>query len=618
MHRKTLMVMMFCGAMWCHACSQEGVEAQQGWSLGDELNRMDQGMPGLGLPVDPSSDEQLPELPPDGDEDGDGLSNGEEEELGLDPRNPASFDDGIPDAERVVASCRRALDIPEQFYVYNSDGWWGYFPDTLLKEPVLEANADTLHEFVSRRESVVSTIHVREARDPLWSLEQFEFVSGRFSFDARVDSVNARTWDVDISFVEPRKLEEVHAELVNTLNPEASASPREFSRFAESTRFVASVTVMQLGSAQITAIAMTPESEYVSDETFRTLHDATSHLNIMAPSAELQEARCEPFNVNRELPGVDIYMVLDQSGSMTSYNNVIIRFANEFSNKLIYSGIDYRYGVTNMSPQIEGRLRPQVGWHTAPETLAREIDYYVIDCTSNETNCSGFEEYGLFVAERGITAMKQATASPSERLRPSAKLVTIFMSDEEANSIEQGQRPFGEDIPASDRDALQQQYNTFFKAHTTAYTLYQDEDCNAFSTGGEAYAEVSRVTGGKSASLCGEDLTQFFDEIIEDLTPDEQTYALSFTPVPATLVVMTADEQGRLVEIPRSRTNGYDYNPQRNTIAFFGDYSPRSSSGHTCNLPDTPACPSGDRCVSNRCVRDRPFEVVVHARGVTR
>lgn len=77
-----------------------------------------------------------------------------------------------------------------------------------------------------------------------------------------------------------------------------------------------------------------------------------------------------------------------------------------------------------------------------------------------------------------------------------------------------------------------------------------------------------------------------------------------FSPVPATLVVMTADEQGRRVEIPRSRTSGYDYNPQRNAIAFFGAYSPRSSSGHTCGLGDTPVCPPGDRCISNRCVRD--------------
>lgn len=377
--------------------------------------------------------------------------------------------------------------------------------------------------------------------------------------------------------------------------------------------FVLDVSVIEREDRTLTLVSLAPTSLYDTLDSVKFRMSDLTNTTSIAQSSSLDDLKCHPFPITTEIPTADFYWVLDQSGSMTSYNNVIISFSSSFVAEVANTGLDFRLGVTNMSPDIEGRLRPSIGWHNTAQVFANEIDYYVIECDDNEPNCSTFEEYGLYVAELGISYMRGSMSLPSERIRPEAQLVTIFMTDEEANSIQDGERPNGVG-PQNNPTALQNEYNAFFAAQTIAYAIYQDDTiCNSFSSGGEAYAEVALQSGGASASLCAPDLTQTISTIIEDTAGRASSFRLPDTPISSTLRVYQGSEDGQTgLWVPRSRTDGFDYFPQRNALAFFGTYRPRAPSKKMCNVdadcPDT----VGEQCRAGTCELRNPLQVAVH------
>jgi hypothetical protein len=59
--------------------------------------------------------------------------------------------------------------------------------------------------------------------------------------------------------------------------------------------------------------------------------------------------------------------------------------------------------------------------------------------------------------------------------------------------------------------------------------------------------------------------------------------------------------------VPRSRTDGFDYFPQSNSIAFFGSYRPRSG-GESCT--SNAVCGEGGLCEQGAC--KFPVQIAVH------
>jgi hypothetical protein len=178
--------------------------------------------------------------------------------------------------------------------------------------------------------------------------------------------------------------------------------------------------------------------------------------------------------------------------------------------------------------------------------------------------------------------MRSSSAPPNLRVRSDARLITIFMSDEEAETFQSSPCDSSLNPLCQRSDAvegscayesgaistLENDFLAFFRDQTIAFSLVGDGgSCGQKS--GEAYRKVALGTGGSTASLCSDDVRETIDEIIYAATGLASNYQLPEAPISSTLRVY---KDGTWV--PRSRENGFDYFAETNTIAFFGSYRP--------------------------------------------
>jgi len=213
-----------------------------------------------------------------------------------------------------------------------------------------------------------------------------------------------------------------------------------------------------------------------------------------------------------------------------------------------------------MDEQINGRLRSPPGWHTDRVTFINEINVYVEGCAGCGPT-SGGAEWGLSSAQEGITWMRSSNAPQVVRIRPDAQLITIFMSDEEDQSIQNSP------LSGAAGQQLLTGFKQFFEGNTIAFSIVGNS--NSANSNGEAYRQVALATGGGFADLLAQDISETIQDIIYAATGLASNYVLAAVPISSTLRVYKNAEW-----VPRSRVNGFDYFASTNSIAFFGTYRP--------------------------------------------
>ena len=263
-----------------------------------------------------------------------------------------------------------------------------------------------------------------------------------------------------------------------------------------------------------------------------------------------------------------------------------------------------------MDGDNKGRLRPNVGWHTSPQVFIQEIDDFVINCPSP---CSTFEEHGLYSAKKGIQYMRSSAASANEKIRPGAQLATIFMTDEDDQSYNDGEDPDGTG-PQNNPAAVLASYEQFFAANPLAFSINgpQTNGCD-FSDHGYAYEQAALASGGAFASICSNDLETTISTILDIVAGRASTFTLPGTPISSTLRVYQGDPDDPTERrwVPRSREDGFDYFPQTNSIAFFGSYRPKASTRQAC-AADGDCAVSGEVCRASVCELQISVQVAVH------
>ncbi len=309
------------------------------------------------------------------------------------------------------------------------------------------------------------------------------------------------------------------------------------------------------------SVAVTPRDVYESREQVRfQLSDLVNTTNIAEiPDQPLDG--CATFKPDSDIPKAEFYWVLDQSGSMGSFNSTVSAFAQQFVTQLQGVQLDYRLGVTNMVDGNDGMLRSP-GWTKNPAQFSNAVDTGVTDCQEQGSyQCSNGDEYGLKNGKIGLTRMLglQGMPPPTRRIRSGANVITIFMTDDSSNSIRDG------NASASD-------YTNFYPKHTQAFSIVDKDNCGARAA--PVYEEVSKLSSGNSASLCvgADNLTGILTSIINAANARASDYQLSRTPISASLQVFVNGEF-----VPRSREDGFDYFAQFNSIGFYGSYGPEPS-----------------------------------------
>lgn len=92
---------------------------------------------------------------------------------------------------------------------------------------------------------------------------------------------------------------------------------------------------------------------------------------------------------------------------------------------------------------------------------------------------------------------------------------------------------------------------------------------------GSAYRDLAIATLGRTQNVCTSDYRDFMETFIADLATLSAPYRLSRSPISATIKVGLARPDGSggftFIDVPRSRTQGFIYDPTNNSIGFKSD-----------------------------------------------
>ena len=498
------------------------------------------------------------------DTDGDGLNDGDEIQFGLDPRNPSTFNDGVLDGDRPwVMGCQTTSSRPTSSYVNTDGGWLHVVPDDITNTlnvqiastngtnghaaTVLRSTAGDVSGFVARWNTTNHTptfpsqLGVQDSPQ----LRMFTNYAGDEVVMTRaVDRAFAGSLDAYRDQVLAATAPWALADMTNLPTPGGATVAR--------VRGYVSVTI---SANHVTYAAAFTDG---AAPRLRAIEDLTNAMSVADAGATKQSA-CAPWAPNPSAPALDLYWVLDQSGSMNDDFAILLSTINVAFTAFTDAHVDFRMGVTNMDSLTAGALSPE-GWHTTIADFTAAVNGHVINCNGCGPS-SGYAEWGIAGAEAGITYLRDPATPAADRARDDAALVTIFMSDEEAQTFQDNPRN------TAAGQTLYAGFESFFTSHTTVFSLTADGGGCGLSDA-EAYRALAHATAGMDASLC-EQSDDLVREIAVEATGVASRYVLPSQPISASLRVLVSG-----VDVPRDRVNGYEYFPAHQTIAFFGSYQP--------------------------------------------
>lgn len=540
------------------------------------------------------------------DTDGDGVEDGTEVDLGLDPTKQQSFADGQDDGQRwVVRACESPEGEPVNFYRSNNvlidpsssvqlnvGNWKVALPPSFNNYSELTVSGLSVNNghLDDRQAAAVYDDPTNEVagfmmsytppsseRDPLDVLEgHHDAIEAAGSIDQEFNGGSFNTHDFREAAIgrylirasTTRTYKQVRDALLFDMAPfgpsDVSGLPAPSGASYHEFRIFVSAIFREYrdGTKQVlTSVAVAPAEKYDAREKVQFRMDDLTNTTNIAEAVDGHQARCN-IEEPKENSKADFYWMLDQSGSMSDDYNRVQSVANQFYNELNNTALDYRLGVGNMDESTQGKLR-SAGWHRDLNTFLAEISA-IINWTGN-----GFEEYGLKNAEAGIKYMLGISGNPpqNQKIRPDATLITIFISDEEAQSIQDNS------LSGSTGQQMLANWINFFRQHTVAFSIVGDGN-GCGSSDGEAYRQVAQGTGGSFTSLCAADISETIEDIIYAAT-GYTGYVMPSTPISSSLRVYINGQW-----VPRSRDNGFDYFAQTNSIAFFGSYRPEIAQGN--------------------------------------
>ena len=121
------------------------------------------------------------------------------------------------------------------------------------------------------------------------------------------------------------------------------------------------------------------------------------------------------------------------------------------------------------------------------------------------------------------------------------------------------------------------EYVTEYKAaNAVAFSIVGPRPMGCINVGyaqaqvGGQYITLANQTGGSSGSICNSNVTEVIEEIVVGALGASSRSSLKKRPISASIAI-----RANKVEIARSRSDGFDYEPGNANILFFGKSSPK-------------------------------------------
>ena len=292
------------------------------------------------------------------------------------------------------------------------------------------------------------------------------------------------------------------------------------------------------------------------------LVDDLANGSGVAIAADTVGNECDVGKINK-LPVADIIWVVDTSGSM--YNNQVdvANNANVFFSRALAAGLDFRMAVM---PSCENRKVCQNRFLLPSEQTKFS------DCIKKPG--SGSCETGLASAEDAVKQMLPRAGSAPAKIRTGADLVIIQVTDELPQKLKSS---MGYGLNTCNLSATQKTgVDKFIQGYKDLYSGTLDPEAVAMMHGiagvcnnscgaekGHGYQELSQFLGGQMADICQKNLGSSLQSIIDTITGQASPIKLDYVPISSSLAVALDS-----VQVKRSRTNGFDYRSNGNSLVF--------------------------------------------------
>ena len=312
------------------------------------------------------------------------------------------------------------------------------------------------------------------------------------------------------------------------------------------------------------------------------LVDDLSNGTPVAIAKDTVSNECDVGTIT-QLPIADIIWVIDESGSMSNELQDVVNNANNFFSRALASGLDFRMGITNVcTPNGQykkciGKFCSKISTNSSDDggtdrfLLPTEQSIFS-SCIKNPPCYEGGSEYSLVNARDAVKTHLPRAANDPSKIRTNATLVIIVVTDEIANSLS-GVLGYSNPCPlsAAKQTALDQALQPYLNLFTgvtdpEAVAMYHiiGNVCGGTSSQmNHGHMTLAKKLGGQMASVAQKNLGNTLQIIIDTIVGKASPVVLDYVPISSSLAVaMDA------VEIKRSRTNGFDFRTNGNSLVF--------------------------------------------------
>ncbi len=378
--------------------------------------------------------------------------------------------------------------------------------------------------------------------------------------------------------------------------------------------------------------------ENVADTRSIVLADLTNGTALAERDAEVGRA-CNSFIAAGQLVADFVWMA-DISASTDDDRGRIVTAAGQVFDALSANNVDFRMAVVSHAQSVyhvganAGTLRG-TGFTTNRTTFTQ----YLQDVSGTD-GC----EFGLESVYSAVERALPRTANPTPlKLRANATLAVVYISDENAQEVEEGpcynlpqaigcptgipdvwnpdnpnacnfapntaQRTCITQITQKYIDQLRREASIAFgqvfdpipRGACTQGQFYCVGSAQDRNEPGNGYVEVINATGGIFYSPCEANPgAGSLQAIVDAVSGAASQFVLGGNPISATLKVgLTRVGETTTTVVPRSKQDGFDYDPVSNSVFFRGTtYRPAAGDRVTVSYRvwQEPTPPCGDPC----------------------
>lgn len=367
-------------------------------------------------------------------------------------------------------------------------------------------------------------------------------------------------------------------------------------------------------------VTIAPRAHYENN----TLHTAIRAIDLvnMTGVALLDQglgANCQVFRASAP-PAADFLWTVDTSGSMSDDQIRLGNTATRFFTRLRAAGVDFRVGVltagsqtlnldapgfawiSGTDPMGAARLCQQVTTTTCPTAPGDTFTPYPFPGGTEEPTAAAIIAHNEFRQR----AMRGET-NPNRRFRDGARVVTFHVTDEPGSN--DFSRYFTRASAPDTGMAFGSAYNAMTLSNIIGY--FRRHNILTFGlvprratpcTNADVYDLPRCVIEGNGGAVIPIDtasdpeIDAAMTRIVESIAGATSQFVLERTPITSTIKVRV-----RGMDVPRSRSEGFDYDGVFRAIVFYGErYRPRMGDEVVASYRVWQPCPrSGATCSSD-------------------